>query len=83
MLSLYFHIAFTLLTFWIGGKFIGISFLVGRMEEKEDGFKCLEFHEKGKCKFRLESWDFFNVGFVCVILGIIDFIHYLKMLDAI
>lgn len=77
------HLALTCLAFWLGGKFIGISFIVVREEEKPDGFDCLEFYQKGKLKFQLRSWDFFNVGFLCVILGIVDLIHYLKMLDAI
>ena len=79
----YLHIALIFLAFGIGGKFIGISFIVGLEEEKPDGFDCLEFCQKGKLKFQLRSWDFFNVGFLCVILGIVDLIHYLKMLDAI
>lgn len=77
------HLALICLAFGMGGKFIGISFIIGREEEKADGFDCLEFYEKGKLKFQLRGWDFFNIGFLCVILGIVDLIHYLKMLDAI
>ena len=83
MMVFYFHIALICLAFVLGGKFIGISFIIGRMEEKDNGLDCLEFYEKGKLKFQLRGWDFFNIGFLCVILGIVDLIHYLKMLDAI
>lgn len=83
MVVSYFHIALICLAFVLGGKFIGISFIVGREEDKENGFDCLEFYEKGKLKFQLRSWDFFNIGLLCVILGFVDLIHYLKMLDAI
>ena len=37
----YLHIALIFLAFGIGGKFIGISFIVGLEEEKPDGFDCL------------------------------------------
>lgn len=83
MLLFNFHLILIRLAFWLGGKFIGISFIVGKEEEKPDGFDCLEFYKEDKLKFQLRSWDFFSIGFLCVILGIVDLIHYLKMLDAI
>lgn len=82
MLLFNFHLILICLAFWMGYKFIRISLIVGREEEKPDGLDCLEFYQKGKLKFQLRSWDFFNVGFLCVILGIVDLVSYIKMLDA-
>lgn len=37
---------------------------------------------KRQIKVSVEKLGFFSVGFLCVILGIVDLVSYIKMLDA-
>lgn len=77
-----FHLILICLAFWMGYKFIRISLIVGREEEKPDGFDCLEFYQKGKLKFQLRRFDFFMVGLLYVIFGFVELVSMIKMLDA-
>lgn len=78
-----FHLILICLAFWMGSKFIRISLIVGREEEKADGFDCLEFYQKGKLKFQLTSCDFFIIGLLYLIFGFLELVSMIKMLDAI